>query len=149
MQNERKARRGRVVVGVDGEKGSTAVLQRAAEEARRRDATLVAVMVWSPFGGEYVERMFPCPELSASQEALARDTLDAQCERASLPNDVPVEQRVAKGVPGPVLTSLARGAEDLLVVGRKRRQVLRWLRHTVDKYCLQNAASRVLVVTAP
>ncbi|MER7693584.1 universal stress protein [Streptomyces sp. NPDC097610] len=149
MQNERKAGRGRVVVGVDGEKGSTAVLQRAAEEARRRDATLVAVMVWSPFGGEYVERMFPCPELSASQEALAREILDTQCERASLPNDVPVEHRVAKGVPGPVLTSLARGAEDLLVVGRKRRQVLRRLRRTVDKYCLQHAASRVLVVTAP
>ena len=47
--------RGRIVVGVDGSKGSADALRWAAEEARNRGATLVVVHGWEiPYAGQRV-----------------------------------------------------------------------------------------------
>ncbi|MFJ9822234.1 universal stress protein [Streptomyces sp. NPDC101151] len=146
MRNERNDHHARVIVGVDNQEGSMAALQCAAEEARRRNAVLVAVAVWSPFGGDIAERTYPCPQLDAFQKASAVTMLESACERAGLPDDLTVERRVEKGFLGPVLANLANGPHDLLVVGLRYRQGFSWLRPSTDKYCLRYAAAPVLVV---
>ena len=56
----------RVVVGVHGSLGSLQALRRAADEARDRQATLVAVIAWVPPGGDFSERSHPSPYLRRS-----------------------------------------------------------------------------------
>lgn len=53
----------RVVVGLSGSLGSLTALHRAAAEARRTGAVLVAVLAWEPPGGEFAYRRSPCPPL--------------------------------------------------------------------------------------
>ncbi|WP_225829268.1 universal stress protein [Streptomyces naphthomycinicus] len=146
MRNDRNDQLRRVIVGVDDRRGSVVTLRCAAEEARRRRAVLVAVTVWSPFGGDVAERAYPCPELDASQKASAQHMLDTACERAGLPGGLPVERRVERGLLGPVLADLAHGPQDLLVVGLRYRQAFAWLRPSADRYCLRKAAAPVLIV---
>ncbi|WP_079052853.1 universal stress protein [Streptomyces phaeochromogenes] len=66
--------RRRIVVGVSGSLGSLAALHRAADEARRADADLLAVLAWEPPGGELAHRrsMFPVPVTDPRQEAGTR-----------------------------------------------------------------------------
>jgi hypothetical protein len=71
----------RVVVGVTGSDGSLAALSRAAEEARRRGAVLVPVLVWHPVGGEMAYRSHPCRPLLRQWERAACDRLDAAVDR--------------------------------------------------------------------
>ncbi|MFI0813022.1 universal stress protein [Streptomyces echinatus] len=146
MHSEQHRNQGRVIAGVDGPKGSVVTLRCAAEEARRRHAVLLAVTVWSPFGGDTAERAFPCRELDATQQASARATLEAACERAGLPEHLHVQRRVERGLLGPVLVRLAHGPQDLLVIGLRQLRAAAWLRSSPDRYCLRHAAAPVLVV---
>ncbi|MFF9768273.1 universal stress protein [Streptomyces sp. NPDC053086] len=146
MHNARDSHPGRVIAGVDDHKESIVTLRCAAEEARRRHALLVAVTVWSPYGGEVAERTLPCPELDASQKASAQAMLDTACSRARLPEGLPLERRVERGMLGPVLAQLAHGPHDLLVIGPRYRQALARLRPSSDRYCLRHAAAPLLIV---
>ncbi|GAA2775921.1 hypothetical protein GCM10010521_63170 [Streptomyces rameus] len=146
MSNARNDHPGRVIAGVDDHRQSVVTLQYAAEEARRRDAVLVAVTVWSPYGGDIAERTMPCPELDASQKASAQSLLDTACRRAGLPEGLPLERRVERGVLGPVLAHLAHGPHDLLVIGPRHRHTLAWLRPSSDRYCIRNAATPLVIV---
>ncbi|WP_251096516.1 universal stress protein [Streptomyces sp. Caat 7-52] len=146
MHNERSDHEGRVIVGVDDHKGGVVTLRCAAEEARRRHAVLVAVTVWSPYGGEAAERALPCPELDAAQKASAQAMLDAACEGAGLPDLLPVRRRVERGLLGPVLARLAHGPQDLLVIGLRHLRAFASLRPSPDRYCLRNAAAPLLIV---
>ncbi|MFE2879058.1 universal stress protein [Streptomyces roseus] len=111
----------RVVVPVEGGSESVTALQWAAQEARRRAAVLVAVSVWSPYGGELAELQLPCPELCQAQWEGARDLLEASCQQARLPADIVVERRVARGRYGSVMAHLACGPRDLLVIAARHR----------------------------
>ena len=113
----------RVVVGVQGSLGSLQALRRAADEARAREATLLAVIAWIPPGGDFAERSHPSPYLrqiwrDAAKQRLA-DAFDAGL--GGLPDDVAVLARIERGEPGPVLTDVADSPDDLLVVGTGRR----------------------------
>ena len=131
----------RVVVGVHGSLGSLQALRRAADEARDRQATLVAVIAWVPPGGDFSERSHPSPYLrqvwrDAAKQRLA-DAFDAGL--GGLPDDVTVLVRIERGDPGPVLVDVADSPEDLLVVGTGRRS-------PIGRYCLAHARCPVLAV---
>ena len=139
----------RVVVGVHGSLGSLQALRLAADEARAREATLVAVIAWVPPGGDLAERSHPSPYLrriwrEAARQRLA-DAFDAGL--GGLPDDVAVVARVERGEPGPVLVDVAASPDDLLVVGTGRRSPIgRALRRSIGRYCLAHAKCPVLAV---
>jgi nucleotide-binding universal stress UspA family protein len=139
----------RVVVGVSGSLGSLQALRRAADEARAREATLVAVIAWIPPGGDFAERSHPSPYLrqiwrDAAKQRLA-DAFDAGL--GGLPDDVAVLARIDRGEPGPVLVDVAGSPDDLLVIGTGRRSpVGRALRKSIGRYCLAHAKCPVLAV---
>lgn len=139
----------RVVVGVHGSLGSLQALRRAADEARDRQATLVAVIAWVPPGGDFSERSHPSPYLrqiwrDAAKQRLA-DAFDAGL--GGLPDDVTVLARIERGDPGPVLVDVADSPQDLLVIGTGRRSPIgRALRRSIGRYCLAHARCPVLAV---
>ena len=68
----------RVIVGVTGSVGNLEALRSAAAEARRREASLVAVHAWVPPGGDLAERRWSVPELrQVWQDAAWRRLWDA------------------------------------------------------------------------
>jgi len=140
----------RVVVGVNGSEGSLAALHRAAEEARRRDAVLVPVLVWHPVGGEMAYRSHPCPPLLKQWQQAACDRLDSAFDRAfgGRPADLRVEPLVVRAEkPGPALVGIADQPSDLLVVGTgKQGRLARVLHGSVSRYCLAHARGAVLGV---
>lgn len=112
------AGRRRVVVGVSGSPGSLAALHRAAYEARRSGADLLAVLAWEPPGGTYAYRRAVCPlPLEDLRQDAGRRLLDA-LGSAFGPDgpEVPFQAVVVQGVTGPALVESA-GEDDLLVVG--------------------------------
>jgi nucleotide-binding universal stress UspA family protein len=139
----------RVVVGVSGSLGSLQALRQAADEARAREATLVAVIAWVPPGGDFAERSHPSPYLrqiwrDAAKQRLA-DAFDAGL--GGLPDDVAVLARIERGEPGPVLVDVAGSPDDLLVIGTGRRSPIgRALRKSIGRYCLAHARCPVLAV---
>jgi nucleotide-binding universal stress UspA family protein len=139
----------RVVVGVSGSLGSLQALRLAADEARAREATLVAVIAWVPPGGDFAERSHPSPYLrqiwrDAAKQRLA-DAFDAGL--GGLPDDVTVLARIDRGEPGPVLVDVAGSPDDLLVIGTGRRSPIgRALRKSIGRYCLAHARCPVLAV---
>jgi nucleotide-binding universal stress UspA family protein len=139
----------RVVVGVHGTLGSLQALRLAADEARAREATLVAVIAWVPPGGDFAERSHPSPYLrriwrEAARQRLA-DAFDAGL--GGLPDDVAVLARIERGEPGPVLVDVAESPDDLLVIGTGRRSPIgRALRRSIGRYCLAHAKCPVLAV---
>jgi nucleotide-binding universal stress UspA family protein len=139
----------RVVVGVHGSLGSLQALRLAADEARDRQATLVAVIAWVPPGGDFAERSHPSPYLrqiwrDAAKQRLA-DAFDAGL--GGLPDDVTVLARIDRGEPGPVLVDVAGSPDDLLVIGTGRRSPIgRALRKSIGRYCLAHARCPVLAV---
>ena len=112
---------GRIAVGVDGSEGARAALAWAVDEARLRDATVVAVHAWhlpsmmvpGPFGAapivddETVERVRKAAEEILDRELAAIDASGVQ-----------VEPAVVTGSPASALMQTADGA-DLLVVGTR------------------------------
>ena len=139
----------RVVVGVSGSLGSLQALRLAADEARARQATLVAVIAWVPPGGDFAERSHPSPYLrkvwrDAAKQRLA-DAFDAAF--GGIPDDVAVLVRIERGEPGPVLVDVAGSADDLLVIGTGRRSPIgRALHKSIGRYCLAHAQCPVLAV---
>jgi nucleotide-binding universal stress UspA family protein len=136
----------RVVVGVDDSLAGLQALRYAATEARRRGAVLRAVRAWqlSPswygvdFGRYRADLVTEAAEtiLTAFREAMG-----------GVPTDLTVEAIAVEGQPDRVLTDQARGDDDLLVVGRGRRRLLR--PSTVDTQCVRSARGPVVVVAAP
>jgi nucleotide-binding universal stress UspA family protein len=110
---------GRIVVGVDGSQESLAALRWAGEEARIRDAALVAVTAWensnvASYG--MAGGMIP-PDLSTE---LRRGAEEMQREALSDTGFDPaaVETEIVEGGAARALLDAAHGA-DLLVVGSR------------------------------
>jgi nucleotide-binding universal stress UspA family protein len=138
----------RVVTGVDGSLGSLQALRHAAEEARDRDALLVAIIAWLPPGGDLAERRYPSITLRQIWRNAAWDQLLSAFDAGlgGFPDDVPVEPRVVRGEPGAVLVDSAGDPGDLLVVGTGRRGLRRAMSRSVSRYCLAHARCPVTVI---
>jgi len=117
----------RVFAGVSGSPGSLQALRYAAGVARVHDSALIAVLAWTPPGGELADRAGPSPYLRQLWKDAAWQRLWNSLELAfgGLPADAPVEPLVFRGDAGSVLVRVADSDDDLLVVGAGRRGALR------------------------
>jgi hypothetical protein len=143
---------GRVVVGVNGSLSSLEALRAAVDEARREHVELLAVLAWSPLGGEAGYRRAPCPDLLAQWEQLACVQLRTCFDDAfgQYPSGVRVHPLVVRADPGEGLVSAADRPDDLLVVGAgERGWPGRWFHGRTSRYCLSHASCRVLAVPPP
>jgi nucleotide-binding universal stress UspA family protein len=135
-----------IVVGVDGTGRSRATIQAAAQEARCRDATLIAVMAYSterPLG----MAARPVATLAvASDERLAAETALRDAVADALGAEAGrVELRIALGLAGRNLVDTARkvNAQLIVLAGRGSTSMLLG---TVSQYVLRRAPCPVLVV---
>ena len=143
MDNNRS---GRVIVGIDPTPSGMAALRRAVEEARERNATLVAVRSWLTQPRMYAV----APHLHDVDEADTRALVDRTFAETlgGYPDDVSVETVVLPDYPGPALVGMAGRDDDLLVLGSGRRNRRGSASRTV-RYCAAWAACPVLVVPPP
>jgi len=136
-----------IVVGVDGTGRSRATIQAAAQEARCRDATLIAVMAYStdrPLGTPAAR---PVATLAvASDERLAAETALRDAVADALGDEAGrVELRTALGLAGRNLVDTARrmNAQLIVLAGRGSTSMLLG---TVSQYVLRRAPCPVRVV---
>jgi nucleotide-binding universal stress UspA family protein len=136
-----------IVVGVDGTGRSRATIQVAAQEARCRDATLIAVMAYSserPLGAPTAR---PVATLrTASDERMAAETALRDAVAAALGDEADrVELCTALGLAGRSLVDTARkvNAQLIVLAGRGSTSMLLG---TVSQYVLRRAPCPVLVV---
>ncbi|MEU1506195.1 universal stress protein [Kitasatospora sp. NPDC005748] len=144
--------RGRLVVGVSGSLGSLAALHHAVAEARRTDAEVLAVLCWTPAGGEFGYRRSPCPPLlSACRDAAVARLRQALDEAfGGGPAGVRLRCQAVRGETGRALVRSADRPGDQLVLGAGGRGALaRALRPSVTAYCVRHAACPVLAVPKP
>jgi len=142
----------RIVVGASGTPGSIRAMRYAAELAARSDATLVVVHAWTPPGGDIADRRSPSPILREVWQRAAWQRIRNYVDNAwgGMPSDVQTSLVVARGLGGEVLTDLASGDDDLLIVGAGRRGPLARLGHgRVTRYCMAHANCPVLAVPPP
>ena len=136
-----------VVVGVEGTGRSQATIQAAAQEARCRDATLIALMAYStehPLGTLAAR---PVATLAvAGDERLAAETTLRDAVAAALGDEADrVELRTTLGLAGRNLVDTARkvNAQLIVLAGRGSTSMLLG---TVSQYVLRRAPCPVLVV---
>ena len=136
-----------VIVGVDGTGSHRTTIRAAAQEARCRDATLIAVMAYSterPLGTVAARPVTAVPV--ASDERLAAETALRDAVADALGDEAGrVELRPALGLAGRNLVDTARGVNAQLIVlaGRGSTSMLLG---TVSQYVLRRAPCPVLVV---
>ncbi|MFE5828196.1 universal stress protein [Streptomyces erythrochromogenes] len=144
---------GRVVVGVTGSLASLAALRHGLAEARRDGRTLVAVLAWEPPEGEALFAQRPDRAWAKMWAETSRAQLKSAFHEAlgGVPADLPVELRVVRGAPGPVLCAVASRTGDLLVVGTARKDglAMRLRRRPVSRFVLAKSQCPVLAVPAP
>ena len=148
---------GRVVVGIDDSPAGLAALRWAIGFARSRGARLVAVRAWAlglPRHGGLRRHSSRTPVVIAFHgtepgHAAMRLTKRALREAAPDPlGDVDLMIETPEGNPGPVLTQIASGRDDVLVVGTTPGPSLRRAVHgSVSAYCTAHAHCPVTVVT--
>ena len=135
-----------VVVGVKQSPDSRAAIRLAAQEARYRDTTLIAVMAypaergWSPAVRPGAERLTLGDDRAAAEDLLHEAVTDALGDAAKR-----VEQRVVADLPGRALVRAAQTANAQLLVLAARQGIARVL-GTVSQYVLRNAPCPVLTV---
>ncbi len=144
-----------IVVGVDGSETSQAALHWAAEEARLRDTSLVAVYAWSfippqPIGDPGLLAM-PAGDIAGQIDAeseVAREVL-ADALANALPGEAQaVEQKLVEGDAGEALVAESTSAE-LVVVGSHGRSGLKAaLLGSVSRHVVSHAVCPVVVVKA-
>jgi nucleotide-binding universal stress UspA family protein len=139
----------RIIVGVSGSPGSLQALRHAVDLARTYCAPLVAVLAWTPPGGDLADRSHPSPYLRQVWRDAAWQRLWAAIDLAlgGIPENVCFESDVVRGDPGDVLIGMACHTDDLLVIGAGRRgPVARALTCRVSRYCLAHARCPVIAV---
>jgi nucleotide-binding universal stress UspA family protein len=137
---------GTVVVGVHGGPGSRNAIKIAAQEARYRAATLIAVMAYS---GEHA--VVPATRPVATPHAVSEERLAAESALRDAVVDAlgdeadKVELQAVLGLAGRNLIDTARkvNAQLIVLAGRGSRSMLLG---TVSQYVLRKAPCPVLVV---
>jgi nucleotide-binding universal stress UspA family protein len=155
-RHPRSAANGQVVVGIDDSPAGLAALRWAIGLARSRGARLVAVRAWAlglpRHGGRRhrggrspVVLTFRGTEPSTAARILARRALSDAA--GNVPHDLDVTIQTPEGDPGLVLTRIASGRDDVLVVGSRPGPSLRRAVHgSVSAYCTAHARCPVTVV---
>jgi nucleotide-binding universal stress UspA family protein len=148
---------GTIVVGVDGSASSLAALRWGAEEAKLRDARLVALHAWvfTPSAPLAEPGLAPIPaiDLPGQLEAL-RDQAEQELDGAlgeAFPEGPPleIERRLTEYDAGEALVKESETA-DLVVVGsRGRSGITAALLGSVSRHVVHNAACPVVVVKGP
>lgn len=144
---------GRIVVGVDGSEHASAALRWAADEAKVRDATLVAVHAWvylpPPALGSPDLLAVPVGDIAGDLEVArgaAERTLDAALDE--LDGGIAIERRLVDGDAAEAILEEAAGA-DLVVVGSRGHGGLKTaLLGSVSNHVIQHAPCPVVVVRA-
>ena len=139
-----------IVVGVDGSEHSVNALRWAVDEARLRNAKLVAVHAWS------------LPHVSTTQEAMhlldvdfepfregARKLLEVTVEEAVPEAEVEIAQIVCEGPPAAALIAAAEDAELLVVGSRGLDGFKGLLLGSVSQQVAHHAPCPVVVVRTP
>ncbi|HSI98647.1 MAG TPA: universal stress protein [Gaiellaceae bacterium] len=149
---------GTIVVGVDGSPASQAALRWAAEEARLRDARLVAVHAWTFVSPAPMAEpgMIPMPAMDFpgqvdAERTAAEEEFHAAVDEAfhDMTSSVEIERKLVEGDPAEVLEAEA-GEADLVVVGsRGRSGIAAALLGSVSKHVVDRAACPAVVVKAP
>jgi len=148
---------GSIVVGVDGSDASHEALRWAADEARLRSASLVAVYAWAfvppqPIGDPGMLAM-PAGDLPGQLEAeseaaqIALD--DAVVEALGTDPAVGVERRLVEGEAGDVLVAESKAAEIVVVGSHGRSGLKAALLGSVSRHVVAHAACPVVVVKTP
>lgn len=145
-----------IVVGVDGSEHGKAALRFAREEARLRDARLVALHAWTyvPPAPIAEPGMIPLPAgdlagaVDAEQAAAVAALDDAIVAALGDDPGVGLERRLVEEAPGAALVAASHGA-DLVVVGtRGRGGLTSALLGSVSHDVVQHAACPVVIVRA-
>jgi nucleotide-binding universal stress UspA family protein len=108
---------GQIVVGLDGSELSIAALRWAIDEARLRNAEVVALCAW-----EFPRAMSPVTMFTVQPEPFRADA-EATVERAlagANPGSVPVISKIVEGSAAIRLVEASADA-DLIVVGSRGR----------------------------
>jgi nucleotide-binding universal stress UspA family protein len=135
-----------VLVGVKRSADSRGAIRLAAQEARYRDTTLVAVMAypaergWSPAVKPGAERLSPVDDRAVAEDLLREAVSEALGDTAKR-----VEHRVVADLPGRALVRAAQAANAQLIVLAARQGIARVL-GTASQYVLRNAPCPVLTV---
>ena len=135
-----------VLVGVKRSADSRAAIRLAAQEARYRDTTLIAVMAypaqrgWSPAVRPGAERLTRADDRAVAEDLLREAVSDALGEAAGR-----VDHRVVADLPGRALVHLAQTVNAQIIVLATRQGIARVL-GTVSQYVLRNAPCPVLTV---
>lgn len=113
--------RGSVALGLDIRANCDPVVSFACEQALSRGGALRVLYVWNPYvaygyAGAPIDAGL-IAELQDEQKRALTETLAPWREAHP---DLPIDEEVLHGSPGPYLTEAAAGA-DLLVVGRRQR----------------------------
>ena len=142
------------MVGVDGSDASRDAMRWAAEEARLRSTSLVAVYTWSfippqPIGdpGMLAVPMGDLPGQLGAEEEAARAALDAAVDEAL--GDEPgieVERKLAEGDAGDVLVAESADAELLVVGSHGRSGFKAAILGSVSRHVVAHASCPVVVV---
>ncbi|HEU4972127.1 MAG TPA: universal stress protein [Gaiellaceae bacterium] len=148
---------GSIVVGVDGSDASHDALRWAAEEAKLRSATLVALHAWSfvpaqPIGDP---GMLAVPagdlagQLNAENDA-AQIGLDQAVEVAlGAGSEVHLERRLVEGDAGEALVAASKDAVLVVVGSHGRSGFKAALLGSVSRHVVDHAACPVVVVKSP
>jgi len=148
---------GRVVVGVDDSPGGLAALRWAIGQARSRGARLVAVRAWAlglprhgglrRRGGRRGPVVIAFQGTEPRQEAVRLTRRAFRAAAGGIPADLDVTIETPEGNPGPVLTEIASGDGDVLVVGTRPGPSLKRAVHgSVSAYCAGHSRCPVTVV---
>ena len=135
-----------VLVGVKRSSDSHAAIRLAAQEARYRGTTLIAVLAypaergWSPAVRPGAERLTRADERAVAEELLREAVSDALGDAAG-----GVEHRVVADLPGRALVHVAQAVNAQVIVLAARQGIARVL-GTVSQYVLRNAPCPVLTV---
>jgi nucleotide-binding universal stress UspA family protein len=137
-----------VVVGVDGSAAARTALRLAAQEARWRQASLVAVSAYEPpigkpVGGYPAAQMHTPDEERTTAESALRDTVTSELGDQAGQTDL----RVSAGLAGRVIIETARQTNaQLIVLAASAGKSM--LPGTVSHYVLLKAHSPVMIVPA-
>lgn len=135
----------RVVVGVDGSAESGGALARAAEEAARIGAEVVAVAAYSPesYWSDVYEVVVP-PLDVLRQEVERR--VQEMADEIRMAGGPAIRVETVEGAAGDVLVRAAEGAELLVVAARGRGALRGMLLGSVALHCVVHAPCPVLVL---
>jgi nucleotide-binding universal stress UspA family protein len=144
-----------IVVGVDGSDASREALRWAAEEARLRSTSIVAVYAWSfippqPIGdpGMLAVPAGDLPGQFDAESEAAQAALDGAIAELGGLSGVEIERKLVEGDPADVLVRDSEAAE-LVVVGSHGRSGIRAaLLGSVSRHVVNHASCPVVVVKA-